>query len=228
VDVIAKDLTMQFNDAGKCITIFSDLSLSIESGKSLAVVGRSGVGKTTLLNILGALEAPVKGDVVLGEESLSQLAKKPAELTRFRGRRIGFVFQSHYLLPEFDAEENVAMPLLVSGVRPKQAFSSARSLLDKVGLSDRYTHRPGMLSGGEQQRVAIARSLVADPGLVLADEPTGSLDRETGEEVGNLLLSMQQERQFTLVVVTHSRELAGKLDNVVELTPKGIDKGNLE
>ena len=227
MDVQASQLRMHFDDADRRIEVFRDVSLSIPSGESVAIVGASGVGKTTLLHILGALETPTGGSVHFGDTDIVQLQQNPDALSAFRGRHIGLVFQSHHLLPEFDALENVALPLLIQGMERAAAFASASDLLERVGLGHRFTHRPGALSGGEQQRVAIARALVAEPAVVLADEPTGNLDVKTGASVIETLLGLQKQRKTTLILVTHSPELAGMLDKVVELTPSGLVPGNV-
>lgn len=216
------DVSMSFDDAGRRLNIFQGVNLEIGSGETVAIVGRSGVGKTTLTNIIGGLEVPTSGEVTIGEYRLRQLWQAPAQMTKFRGRNIGFIFQSHHLLPEFSALENVALPLFISGESMKTASQRAQALLSEVGLAERLHHRPGMLSGGEQQRVAIARSLVVSPGLILADEPTGSLDPATGEDVSRLLLDMQAERKFTMIIVTHSPELAARMGRVLELTAEGV------
>ncbi len=220
--VQADKLTMHFDDAGRIIEVFRDLSLDVASGASVAIVGESGIGKTTLLYVLGALENPVSGEVSIGEKSYKQVMAEGADIAHFRGKNVGFVFQSHHLLPEFDAVENVAMPLLIQGVQRAEASKRAKELLERTGLSHRLTHRPGALSGGEQQRVAVARAFAARPGVVLADEPTGNLDLRTGGEVSRLLLQLQREEGITLVVVTHSLELARMMDRIVELTPEGL------
>ncbi|MDD2941423.1 MAG: ABC transporter ATP-binding protein [bacterium] len=216
------DVSMSFDDAGRRLNIFHGVNLEIASGDTVAIVGRSGVGKTTLTNIIGGLEIPTAGEVTIGDYNLRQLWQSPAQMTRFRGSNVGFIFQSHHLLPEFSALENVALPLFISGESMKTASNRAEDLLTEVGLAERLHHRPGMLSGGEQQRVAIARSLVANPGLILADEPTGSLDPTTGEEVSRLLLNMQAEKKFTMIIVTHSPELASRMGQVLELTAEGV------
>lgn len=213
---------MEFNDAGRIIEVFRGLNLDVASGSSLAIVGESGVGKTTLLYLLGALEEPREGEIFLNGTSYRQLKKTGEDLAAFRGRTVGFVFQFHYLLPEFDAIENVAMPLLIQGVNKKAARAKAVQLLERTGLGHRLGHRPGMLSGGEQQRVAIARAFAASPGVILADEPTGNLDVKTGGEVSKLLKELQREQKITLIVVTHSLELARTMDRIVELTPQGV------
>ena len=219
--VEAKKLSMSFVDGAKTIDVFSNLNFVFESGNSIAVVGESGVGKTTLLSILGGLELPSDGSVLLGESDITKL--KGDKLSDFRGERIGFVFQFHNLLPEFSALENVMMPLVISGVSKESAEESATNLLESVGLKERLSHRPGMLSGGEQQRVAIARSLSRSPKLLLADEPTGNLDHRTGGQVSDLLLEICARSGITLVLVTHSRELAARMFKRLELTPTGIN-----
>ena len=213
---------MRFKDADREVVVFNGLSFEVASGSSLAIVGKSGVGKTTLLYLLSALDSPTSGEVIIGGQSLFSERLSARDLTTFRGRNIGFVFQFHYLLPEFNALENVAMPLIIRGVPRDEAFEEAKSLLEQVGLADRVTHRPGALSGGEQQRVAVARAFIGKPGVVLADEPTGSLDFRTSEEIVELLCRLQKERQITLIVVTHSLELAKRMDKVMELTPNGL------
>ncbi len=219
----AKKLTMQFNDAGRTIEVFHDLDLEVPSGSSVAIVGESGVGKTTLLYVLGGLERPVAGDVVLGDSfSYNTYVGQGRDLAGLRRKYLGFVFQMHYLLPEFDALENVSMPLLIQGVDLAEARERANNLLGRVGLSHRLSHRPGALSGGEQQRVAIARAVAGKPGVVLADEPTGNLDHRTGSEVSKLLKQLQKEEGITLLVVTHSLDFARTMDRIVELTPQGL------
>lgn len=222
--VEAKKVTMHFNDAGRVIEVFRDLTLGVPSGSTLAIVGESGVGKTTLLHILGGLEQPVSGDVILGGTSLAAVREQNGGIAKFRGANIGFIFQFHHLLPEFDAVENAAMPLIIQRRSRTEARESASALLARVGLSHRLSHRPSALSGGEQQRVAIARALATGPGLVLADEPTGNLDLKTSREVADLLLEIHREQKITLIVVTHSLELARRLDTVVELTATGLKR----
>ena len=224
MQVEIQQLGMEFTDATSRISLFSDLNLEIESGSSVAIVGASGVGKTTLLYLLGGLETPTAGDILIGNERFSELRKDHGAFSKFRGQRIGFVFQFHQLLPEFSALENVAMPMLIQDVAREEAFSRAEVLLDKVGLSKRLTHRPGTLSGGEQQRVAVARAVMGSPGLVLADEPTGNLDSSNGAQVTELMKQFQHEEGITFVVVTHSLELAMQMDVMVELTAGGLQK----
>lgn len=222
MDVIAKNLGMEFHDGERVVEVFKGVDATIKSGEAVAVVGESGVGKTTLLYVLGGLERPTSGEVVLGTFPLTETQKRGEDIASFRGKHLGFVFQFHNLLPEFDAVENVAMPLLLRGENPKVATDRARELLDRVGLSHRLTHRPGALSGGEQQRVAIARALVAKPGLILADEPTGNLDVRTAGQVSDVLLKLRQEEGTTLIIVTHSRELAARTGRILELSLNGL------
>ncbi len=228
MDISASNLTMRFHDGNREIVVFSDLALDIKSGSSVAIVGSSGVGKTTLLYLLGGLERPSAGRIAVGGTSLTDSWKSGRDLAGFRGKNVGFVFQFHFLLPEFDAVENVAMPLLIRGESQEQARAKAIDLLRRVGLGDRLTHRPGMLSGGEQQRVAIARAMAPSPGLILADEPTGNLDHSTGSEVIKLLCELQRESDVTLVVVTHSPEVAAKMDRVVEMTATELREARSE
>jgi lipoprotein-releasing system ATP-binding protein len=222
MDVTVKNLSMQFNDAGRVIKLFDELDFSIPSGERRAIIGSSGVGKTTLLYLLGGLELPVSGDVLIGDTNITQMQRDDLDTAGFRGKHISFVFQFHQLLPEFDAIENAAMPLLVQGVEREEALDRGEKLLRRVGLSERLSHRPGMLSGGEQQRVALARALAARPGVILADEPTGNLDPTISADITDLLLEIQQEEGITLVVVTHSITLAERIGNVMELTSSGM------
>ena len=227
MEVVAKDLSMRFNDAGRIIDVFQGLNLHIKSGETVAILGASGVGKTTLLYLLGALETPTTGDILLGGINITELQRKRKDISEIRGKSIGFVFQFHQLLPEFDALENVALPLLVNGKSKDEAYGRAEQILTRVGLKERLTHRPGALSGGEQQRVALARALAPKPGLILADEPTGNLDRKIGAQITDLMLELQHEEGNSLVVVTHAIDLAERLGRIMELTPQGIIEGNL-
>lgn len=218
MNIRASDLAMRFNDGSREIEIFRGLKFELKSGSSTAIVGSSGVGKTTLLYLLAGLERPSSGSIEIGGTSITKAWQEGTDLADFRGKNIGFVFQFHFLLPEFDAVENVAMPLLIRGESQTAARARAAELLNRVGLGQRLTHRPGMLSGGEQQRVAIARAVASGPGVILADEPTGNLDQATGAEVIKLLCDLQRETGMTLVVVTHSPEIAGRMDRVLEMT----------
>ncbi len=181
----------------------------------LAIVGASGVGKSTFLHILGGLDRPTSGKVFYGEVDIFSLAS--VELARFRNERVGFIFQFHHLLPEFSALENVMIPALIRRTDPKAAAETASEVLSDVGLGSRLHHRPGELSGGEQQRVAVARALVLKPDVVLADEPTGNLDAHTGEAIHDLLLSLNKQRGITFVIVTHNDKLAIRADRVLRM-----------
>ena len=196
--------------------MLSGIDLNIAGGETVAIVGESGVGKSTLLHLLGGLDRPNQGTVCVGGTDLGPLRDR--ELARFRSERIGFVFQFHHLLPDFTALENVMMPCLIAGESPAAAKDRATAILERVGLAERLLHRPGELSGGEQQRVAVARAVVRRPALVLADEPTGNLDPDTGSEVERLLVELNHEAGITCVVVTHSPRLAGAMDRTMRLT----------
>jgi lipoprotein-releasing system ATP-binding protein len=186
----------------------------------LGIVGASGIGKSTLLHILGTLDRPDSGSLEYGGKNVLEL--DDSQLARFRNRTIGFVFQFHHLLPEFSALENTMMPALISGVGKKTARQAAETILDRVGLKDRLTHRAGELSGGEQQRVALARALVQRPAILLADEPTGNLDRMNSDHIHNLLMELNQEMGMALVVVTHNMELAALVSRRVTIFNGGL------
>ena len=208
--VDARGLVKEFTDGPRTVRVLSGVDFAIAAGETVAIVGESGVGKSTLLHLLGGLERPTSGKVVIGGVDIA--AQSERELARFRNREIGFVFQFHHLLPDFSALENVMMPCLIAAEGPAAARERATRVLERVGLGERLTHRPGELSGGEQQRVAVARAVVLRPGLVLADEPTGNLDPDTGDEVEKLLLELNREAGTTCIVVTHSDRLAGAMD----------------
>lgn len=197
------------------IEVLRGLDLDVARGERLAIVGQSGVGKSTLLHILGGLDRPTRGEVRFDGEDL--FAQSREAMSRFRNHQLGFVFQFHHLLPEFDALENVMMPGRIRGLETSAIEERARGILGEVGLSARLRHKVGKLSGGERQRVAVARALVLDPLLLLADEPTGNLDPETGERIEDLLLAMNESRGTALVIVTHNERLAEKLGRTVEL-----------
>lgn len=209
--------------ADRKLQVLENLSLSVKRGEMIAIVGASGVGKSTLMHLVGGLDRCDGGEVQLGDENISEMSD--AELVKFRNRYIGFVFQFHHLLPEFSALENVEMPLRIANFSSKAASEMAKNLLDKVGLSDRLSHRPGMLSGGEQQRVAVARALVMRPALLLADEPTGDLDADTADALHNLLREMHADYQLTSVIATHNTRLAALCDRVLHLE-KGCLSGS--
>lgn len=208
-------LVRHFREQGRVLEVLRGVDLEIASGERLAVVGASGSGKTTLLQLLGGLDTPTRGWVELKGKNFS--AMRPAERGSRRNRHIGFVYQFHHLLPEFSAVENVAMPLLIRRSGTPEALANARELLEQVGLGERLTHRPAKLSGGERQRVAVARALITRPSVVLADEPTGNLDPESGEQVFELLLKLNRDIGTALVVVTHDFKRARRMDRVLAL-----------
>ena len=200
---------------GRHLEILQGLDFQAESGDSVAIVGASGAGKSTLLHLLGTLEPPDSGNLLIQGEPLHLLSRNAR--AKFRNRHIGFIFQFHQLLQDFTALENVAMPLLIRGRSPSEAQEVAKRLLVRVGLSARTGHKPTQLSGGEQQRVAVARALVADPEILLADEPTGNLDIETGTQIVDLLLDLNRECNGTLVVITHNPALAQRMARQLRL-----------
>ncbi|HWP56333.1 MAG TPA: ABC transporter ATP-binding protein [Candidatus Acidoferrales bacterium] len=210
-----EELRKSFHEGDDEIHVLRGLSLEVREGERLAILGESGVGKSTLLHILGTLDRPTSGKIEFRGVDLARLPED--ELSRIRNRDIGFVFQFHYLLPDFDAMENVMLPALVAGWSFERARASAIELLELVGLKDRARHRPGKLSGGEQQRVAVARAVVLQPHLVLGDEPTGDLDPHTGEEIQNLLLRLNEEKGVALVIATHNYQLAARIGRRLEL-----------
>jgi len=213
--LLVENLTKRFPTRAEPLEVLCGASLELKRGENLAIVGPSGSGKSTLLSIIGTLEPPTSGRVVIDGEDPAGL-DEPA-LAALRNRKIGFVFQDHHLLPQCSVLENVLVPTLPGGPTPAEAVGRARELLDRVGLSDRLDHRPAELSGGEKQRVAIARALINRPVLLLADEPTGNLDRTTSGHVAKLLLELQQHEQMMLIVVTHSERLAGMMSRQSEL-----------
>jgi lipoprotein-releasing system ATP-binding protein len=197
------------------LTVLRDLDLSVEAGEMLAIVGASGVGKSTLLHVLGGLDRVDRGAIRIGDAEVTSLPD--AEMVAFRNRHVGFVFQFHHLLPEFSAVENAEMPMRIARMPLDEARPRARDLLVRVGLGDRLTHRPGMLSGGEQQRVAVARALVMRPSLLLADEPTGDLDELTAGALHGLLREMHRSFQLTSIIATHNPRLAAACDRILRL-----------
>ena len=208
-------LRKTYQTARGFLNLFDNLNLTIESGEMVAIVGQSGAGKSTLLHILGALDAPSAGTVYCASTNVASLS--PRQAAAFRNREIGYVWQFHYLLPEFTALENVAMPLLARGMVRREALALASNWLREVGLEDRGTHRPGELSGGEQQRVALARALVNNPRLLLADEPTGDLDEVTAGMVFDLIDRLHKNHGLTSILVTHNLELAARCTRALRL-----------
>jgi lipoprotein-releasing system ATP-binding protein len=213
--VRVEGLRKHFYHKGKTLEILRGLDLEIPPGQCLAITGESGTGKSTFLHVLGTIDQPTAGRVLYDDRDVFRLDE--AELSAFRNRTIGFVFQFHYLIPELTAEENVALPALIAGTARPEASRRAGALLDRVGLASRATHRPTELSGGEQQRVAIARALVNTPAVVLADEPTGNLDERTADEVHCLLLELNRETGVSFVVTTHNPRLAQTMDRILRL-----------
>jgi lipoprotein-releasing system ATP-binding protein len=210
-----KGLEKSYKTARGMLTLFKGLDLKIETGEMVAIVGQSGAGKSTLLHILGALDAPTAGTVTCASIDVARLSQR--EAAAFRNREIGYVWQFHYLLPEFSALENVAMPLLARGESKRAAFQEAAKWLGEVGLEDRGEHRPGELSGGEQQRVALARALVNNPRLLLADEPTGDLDETTAGMIFDLIERLHASHGLTSILVTHNLDLAARCTRALRL-----------
>lgn len=211
----AVGLTKVYRSGDSDLVIFRDLSFEVPRGERVALVGESGAGKTTLLHLLGGLDRPTNGTIHYGSRDLSALAD--TALADFRNRELGFVWQSHYLLPEFTAAENVMMPLLIREVDHSKAFAAAVARLEEVGLGARASHRAGELSGGEQQRIALARALVGNPSVLLADEPTGNLDFRTGEMIFALLEALHRSHRLTSVLVTHNLSFARRCDRILKL-----------
>ncbi|MDO8785377.1 MAG: ABC transporter ATP-binding protein [Syntrophales bacterium] len=210
-----RNISKTFSKDGNRIEVLKGLDLDIVRGDSLAVWGVSGAGKSTLLHILGALDRPTSGTILY--DGIDVFVWQEKKLALFRNRKIGFVFQFHNLLPEFNSLENTMMPALINGLSKQEARKKAEVILKELGLGDRITHRPGELSGGEQQRVAIARALIMEPEILLADEPVGNLDTETGKKVEDLLLELNITRHIILVVVTHNKSLADRMSRSIGL-----------
>ncbi len=211
--ISVQNLEKSFKTGKDTLGVLKNLNLGIIKGEMIAVMGSSGVGKSTLLHLLGALDRPTSGKVFFKNVNLFEMNDK--QLAGFRNKNIGFVFQFHHLLPEFTARENVMMPLLIQGIKKKDAEEKSNIILNELGLGNRGNHKTGELSGGEQQRVAIARALANDPEVILADEPTGNLDLKTGTRVYNLLKELQKSKNKTLVIVTHNSQLAKDMDRVL-------------
>ena len=213
--IIAKGVVKGYRTAAGYVPVLRGLDLEVPAGEMLAITGASGVGKSTLLHVLGTLDPPEAGTITVAGEDVLRLPEP--RLRAFRNQTMGFVFQFHHLLPEFTALENVAMPLLIGRVPGPEARKGARALLEELDLGERVHHRPGAMSGGEQQRVAVARALACSPRALLADEPTGNLDRETGDRLHALLRRLNREKGITVVVVTHNERLAAACDRTLRL-----------
>ena len=213
--VRCRDLKQSYHQGGLHVDVLQGVNLDVEQGSCIAITGVSGSGKSTLLHLLGGLDEPTGGDVVVAGESLSDMSEESRGA--LRNKALGFIYQFHHLLPEFTALENVAIPLLVRNMDIDEAKSRASSILSKVGLEQRIGHKPGELSGGERQRAAIARALVTEPRCILADEPTGNLDEQTAEQVFSVMIELNRHYDASLIMVTHNMSLADRMDNVKRL-----------
>lgn len=213
--LLCRDVVRQFNEGSSTLEVLSGVNLDVRPAERLAIIGSSGSGKTTLLQIMGGLDEPTSGDVIVGGQTIAHTSEREKGL--LRNKYLGFVYQFHHLLPEFTAAENVAMPLMIRRMPRAEALAAAGKLLDLVGLGARLTHKPGEMSGGERQRAAVARALITQPRLVLADEPTGNLDAGNGEHVLNLMLELNREFQTSLIIVTHDHAIARRMDRILTL-----------
>lgn len=223
-DVVLRceNVTKTFQDGDRVIPVLEDISFSVSSHESIAIVGRSGTGKTTFMHIMGGIEKPTSGKIYLNNQDVHNLSERKRGF--LRNHVLGFIFQFHHLLPEFTAFENICMPLLIRGESLKTIKSKSLYYLEKVGLLDRKDHKPNMLSGGERQRIAIARALVAEPKCILADEPTGNLDTESSEQVYDLMMQLAKEVGTSFIVVTHDMGLAHKMDRIMLLKNRSLQQ----
>ena len=222
-EIRIENLVKSYKQGPRTVEALRGISLVFMGGESVAIVGASGAGKTTLVHILGTIDRPSGGRVLFDGEDVFTMGEKA--LARFRNRTVGFIFQFHHLLPEFTALENTMMPALIQGMRQKEAQRQAEGILEQVGLRNRMSHKPGELSGGEQQRVAVARSLILKPDVLLADEPTGNLDYTTGKGILDLLLQLNQAEGLAMVIATHNRQLADKMSRQLEIVNGRIQWG---
>lgn len=220
--VVIENITKSFQHMGRTLEVLKGIDLTIEQGQILAIVGPSGAGKSTLLHCIGTLDLPTSGKIQFGGEELTTM--RSSRLAAVRNRDVGFVFQFHHLLPEFNALENIMLPGLIAGRPRKDMERRASTLLEEVGLSERATHRPGELSGGEQQRVAVARALALEPRMVLADEPTGNLDSHTSDSIHELFFEINRRHNTTIVVVTHNPSFANSMPRIVHLLDGRVDR----
>lgn len=220
---VVHDLSYHYHIGSKKILILDHVNFAVKKGERVALMGVSGAGKSTLLHLMGLLDTPASGDILVEDINVSGLSDY--RRTLLRRRHFGFIFQFHHLLPELNTEENVIFPQLLANVPPETAQANARDLLKKVGLGHRLTHKPSELSGGEQQRAAIARALANQPRMLLADEPTGSLDEKTSESVMTLIMNMAEEHKMALFIVTHNRDIAQKQGRILRLARGSVEEG---